>query len=299
MNGFRDVCSSSGPVMIGVPPADEDEDENAALSSEDSSCPDQSVSGTEAELDLALGLSIGLNSRRNHSKVRSSLSSLSSSSSSLTRESGTKRSADSSVAASKGHVAVGWPPLRTYRINSLVNQAKSLANEDGLSSDIQKYTTKNGVVATKKDDARFIKSSKTPMLVKVTMDGVIIGRKIDLNALDSYQGLAKTLEHMFFQIPSSVANTQGCRTIKETNASELLDGSSEYIITYQDKDEDWMLVGDVPWQMFLGSVKRMRIMRTSSETGVGKYGFLYIVKATLFQIVQMMVRRDKRRQEQT
>ncbi|XP_019098781.1 PREDICTED: auxin-responsive protein IAA10-like [Camelina sativa] len=260
MNGFGDVCSSSGSVMIG-------EDDNAALSSEDSSCPEESVS--ETELDLALGLSIGLKGRR---KVRSSLSS---SSSSLTRESGTKRSADSSAAASNAtrQVAIGWPPLRTYRINSLVNQAKSLVTEGTLSSDIPKDTTKIGVVAAKKDDDSFIKSIRTSMLVKVTMDGVIIGRKVDLNALESYEALAKTLEQMFFQIPSSVtgSNTQVSKKIKETQACKLLDGSSEYIITYQDKDGDWMLVGDVPWQMFLGSVKRLRIMKTSSETGVGAY----------------------------
>ncbi|XP_023645023.1 auxin-responsive protein IAA10 isoform X2 [Capsella rubella] len=251
MSGFEYVCFSSGSVMIG-------ESDNAALSSEDSSSPDDSVS--ETELDLALGLSIGLNGRR---KVRSSLSS---SSSSLTRESGTKRSADSSAAARQ--VAVGWPPLRTYRINSLVNQAKSLATEGGLSSDIQKNTAKNGMVAAKNADACFVKS----MLVKVTMDGVLIGRKLDLNVLDSYEALAKTLEQMFFQIPSSVTRTisRGFKTVKELHACELLDGSSDYIITYQDKDGDWMLVGDVPWQMFLGSVKRLRIMKTSSETGVGK-----------------------------
>ncbi|KAL0724058.1 hypothetical protein Bca4012_038657 [Brassica carinata] len=266
MSGFRDVYSSSGSVnvMIGVStPEEGDDNAAAALSSEDSSSPDESVTGTE--LDLALGLSIGLNSRGNHSKVRSFSSSLasSSSSSSPTRESGTKRSADSSpAAASKGHVAVGWPPLRTYRINSLVNQAKSLPTEDGLSSNIvTKYTV---VAAVKKDDACcFIKS---PMLVKVTMDGVIIGRKVDLNALDSYEALAKILEQMFFHTPSSVTTTR----CKETRGSELLDGSSEYIITYQDKDGDWMLVGDVPWLMFIGSVKRLRIMRRSGETGVGK-----------------------------
>lgn len=255
MSGFRDVCSSSGSVnvMIGVSPAEEgDGNAAAAISSEDSSSPDETVAGTE--LDLALGLSVG----RNHSKVRSFSSSLasSSSSSSLTRESGTKRSADSSAAASKGNVAVGWPPLRTYRINSLVNQSKSSPAED----DIQKDTTKNGV---KNNDASFVKS---PMLVKVTMDGVIIGRKIDLNALDSYEALAKTLEPMFFHTPSYV--TTRCK--ETTRGSELLDGSSEYIITYQDKDGDWMLVGDVPWLMFLGSVKRLRIMRRSGETGVGK-----------------------------
>lgn len=56
----------------------------------------------------------------------------------------------------------------------------------------------------KNDEVGFIKS---PMLVKVTMDGVIIGRKIDLNALDSYEALAKTLEQMFFHTPSSVTTT--------------------------------------------------------------------------------------------
>ena len=29
--------------------------------------------------------------------------------------------------------------------------------------------------------------------------------------------------------------------------SKLLDGSLEFALTYEDKDGDWMLVGDVPW----------------------------------------------------
>ena len=29
--------------------------------------------------------------------------------------------------------------------------------------------------------------------------------------------------------------------------SNLLDGSSGFALTYEDKDGDWMLVGDVPW----------------------------------------------------
>jgi len=32
-----------------------------------------------------------------------------------------------------------------------------------------------------------------------------------------------------------------------TRPSKLLDGSSEFVLTYEDKDGDWMLVGDVPW----------------------------------------------------
>lgn len=29
--------------------------------------------------------------------------------------------------------------------------------------------------------------------------------------------------------------------------SKLLDGSSEFALTYEDREGDWMLVGDVPW----------------------------------------------------
>lgn len=34
------------------------------------------------------------------------------------------------------------------------------------------------------------------------------------------------------------------------NESKLMDllNSSEYVPTYEDKDGDWMLVGDVPWE---------------------------------------------------
>jgi len=41
------------------------------------------------------------------------------------------------------------------------------------------------------------------------------------------------------------------------------------VLTYEDKEGDWMLVGDVPWGMFLTSVKRLRIMRTSEANGLG------------------------------
>ena len=32
-----------------------------------------------------------------------------------------------------------------------------------------------------------------------------------------------------------------------TRSSKFLHGSSEFVLTYEDKDGDWMLVGDVPW----------------------------------------------------
>lgn len=33
-----------------------------------------------------------------------------------------------------------------------------------------------------------------------------------------------------------------------TKSSRLLDGSSDFVLTYEDKEGDWMLVGDVPWR---------------------------------------------------
>ncbi|KAK4408111.1 Auxin-induced protein 22E [Sesamum angolense] len=44
---------------------------------------------------------------------------------------------------------------------------------------------------------------------------------------------------------------------------------SEYAPTYEDKDGDWMLVGDVPWDMFITSCKRLRIMKGSEAKGLG------------------------------
>lgn len=35
--------------------------------------------------------------------------------------------------------------------------------------------------------------------------------------------------------------------LSESRLMDLLNGS-EYVLTYEDKDGDWMLVGDVPWE---------------------------------------------------
>lgn len=35
--------------------------------------------------------------------------------------------------------------------------------------------------------------------------------------------------------------------LTENRLMDLLHGS-EYVLTYEDKDGDWMLVGDVPWE---------------------------------------------------
>jgi auxin-responsive protein IAA len=92
--------------------------------------------------------------------------------------------------------------------------------------------------------------------VKVSMDGAPYLRKIDLKVYNSYPELLKALENMF-----------KC-TIGGYSEREGYDGS-DFAPTYEDKDGDWMLVGDVPWDMFITSCKRLRIMKGSEAKGLG------------------------------
>ncbi|KAJ4902591.1 Auxin-responsive protein IAA30 [Raphanus sativus] len=71
--------------------------------------------------------------------------------------------------------------------------------------------------------------------VKVNMEGVPIGRKIDLMSLNGYHELIRTLDFMF-------------------NASILSIQTSKLKL-------NWMMVGDVPWEMFLSTVRRLKISR--------------------------------------
>ncbi|KAL7592434.1 hypothetical protein Lser_V15G32968 [Lactuca serriola] len=133
-----------------------------------------------------------------------------------------------SVAASKGQV-VGWPPIRSFRKNCMV--VKNTKNEEDTGSQC--------------------------VYVKVSMDGAPYLRKVDLKIYKSYLDLSSALEKMFCSF------TLGLRE----SPMDLLNGP-EYVLTYEDKDGDLMLVGDVPWDMFTGSCKRMRIMKSSDATGL-------------------------------
>ncbi|KAM3249417.1 auxin-responsive protein IAA13 [Capsicum annuum] len=187
--------------------------------------------------------------------------------------SGTKRAADftgsttdvGSPPTGSSSQVVGWPPIRAYRMNSLVNQSKVLnADEDkgAGSNDKKEHSKKKINHGNTNDDAASAKEKGHLGFVKVNMDGLPIGRKVDLNAHTCYESLADTLEDMFFKSTKSGEKEQA------TNSFKLLDGSSEFVLTYEDKEGDWMLVGDVPFGMFLNTVKRLRIMRTSEANGL-------------------------------
>ncbi|KAJ9188054.1 hypothetical protein P3X46_003449 [Hevea brasiliensis] len=105
---------------------------------------------------------------------------------------------------------------------------------------------------TKQNDAE---GEGACMYVKVRVDGAPYLRKIDLKVYKSYPELLKALENMFKL------------TIGEYSEREGYNGSN-YSPTYEDKEGDWMLVGDVPWEMFICSCKRLRIMKGSETKGL-------------------------------
>jgi len=50
-----------------------------------------------------------------------------------------------------------------------------------------------------------------------------------------------------------------------------LNGNGEYTLVYEDNEGDRMLVGDVPWNVFVSTAKRLRVLR-SSELSHGLVG---------------------------
>ncbi|KAL0450094.1 UNVERIFIED_CONTAM: Auxin-responsive protein IAA9 [Sesamum latifolium] len=106
--------------------------------------------------------------------------------------------------------------------------------------------------------------------VKVSMDGAPYLRKVDLKTYSTYQELSSALEKMFSCFIIGQCGSQGApsrETLSESKLKDLIHGS-EYVLTYEDKDGDWMLVGDVPWEMFIASCKRLKIMKGSDAIGL-------------------------------
>ncbi|CAA0839675.1 Auxin-responsive protein IAA9 [Striga hermonthica] len=146
--------------------------------------------------------------------------------------------------AAKAQV-VGWPPIRSFRKNTLATTSKINDEVDG-------------------------KPGPGALYVKVSMDGAPYLRKVDLRSYATYQELSSALEKMFSCFTIGQCGAQGApnrETMSESRLRDLLHGS-EYVLAYEDKDGDWMLVGDVPWEMFISSCKRLKIMKGSDAIGL-------------------------------
>lgn len=147
--------------------------------------------------------------------------------------------------ASKAQV-VGWPPIRSFRKNSMANASKN--NNDEVDG----------------------KPGPTALFVKVSMDGAPYLRKVDLRTYTTYQQLSSALEKMFSCFTLGQCGSHGApgkEMMSESKLRDLLHGS-EYVLTYEDKDGDWMLVGDVPWEMFIDTCRRLKIMKGSDAIGL-------------------------------
>ncbi|TKY48183.1 Auxin-responsive protein IAA8 [Spatholobus suberectus] len=177
------------------------------------------------------------------------------------------------VAATNGHASapaakaqvVGWPPIRSFRKNTMASNL------------------------TKNNDEAEGKPGFGCLYVKVSMDGAPYLRKVDLKTYNNYVELSSALEKMFSCFSIGQCNSPGLPGkdgLSESSLRDLLHGS-EYVLTYEDKDGDWMLVGDVPWGMFTDSCRRLRIMKGSEAIGLGmsysysKHAFTCVVLSGL------------------
>lgn len=155
--------------------------------------------------------------------------------------------------ASKTEV-VGWPPIRSFRKNTMstTTNPKTNVKVEGSGSYICVY-------------------------VKVSMDGAPYLRKVDLSTYATYADLSAALQSMFscFTIGQYGYNGVPGRDGLILSGTRLNDVPHTHthtpelcVLTYEDKDGDWMLVGDVPWHMFTNTCRRIRITKRSEAIGL-------------------------------
>ncbi|KAJ6435813.1 hypothetical protein OIU84_000941 [Salix udensis] len=106
---------------------------------------------------------------------------------------------------------VGWPPIKLKR--------KRLSRQSSGVLEINRAVD-NGFGHCQARTSNY-------MYIKVKMEGVGIARKIDVSLYHSFPSLKQTLLGMF---------------------GICQENSSNYSLTYQDREGDWLLAEDVPWR---------------------------------------------------
>ncbi|GMI92568.1 hypothetical protein HRI_002926100 [Hibiscus trionum] len=145
---------------------------------------------------------------------------------------------------------VGWPPVRSFRKNLASNSLSKPASESSNDN---------------KDTGVKPENPKTQLFVKINMEGIPIGRKINLSAYNSYEELSLAIDELFSCLLAAQSDPLGPQNeseIKELAASSLA-GSGEYTLIYEDDEGDRVLVGDVPWHMFVSTAKRLHVLKSS------------------------------------
>ncbi|KAJ1275380.1 hypothetical protein BS78_05G131300 [Paspalum vaginatum] len=161
--------------------------------------------------------------------------------------------------------AVGWPPVHTSRRNIVTSMQMQLAKPATTTDGPKSTTTHAGHgdknVAAAPTDCTVV-ATRPPaanMFAKVHMDGYAIGRKINLRAQGSYDSLSRLLTKMTanFFCPADCSSTK--------MGEDLPKNDNRFVFLYEDFEGDRMLVGDVPWELFLASAKRLYIVRNPTS----------------------------------
>lgn len=77
---------------------------------------------------------------------------------------------------------VGWPPIRSFRKNIVSNSLSKPASESAND---------------KEDTGGKPENPKTQFFVKINMEGIPIGRKVNLSAYNSYEELSLAIDDLF------------------------------------------------------------------------------------------------------
>ncbi|KAK9067933.1 hypothetical protein SSX86_012044 [Deinandra increscens subsp. villosa] len=123
-----------------------------------------------------------------------------------------------------------------------VSHASSLWNSD-QKSDLSKDCKNQGQVQVSPKEVQSKQSTCTRSRTKVQMQGMAVGRAVDLTVLKGYDELIYELEEMF-------------------EIKGELHHRNQWEIIFTDDEGDMMLLGDDPWQEFCSMVKRILICST-------------------------------------
>ncbi|EES17832.1 hypothetical protein BDA96_09G073600 [Sorghum bicolor] len=155
---------------------------------------------------------------------------------------------------------VGWPPVRAFRRNLASTSLSSKPSREPPSC----QQRGNNEPASNKPRMAAVEAGNKGLFVKVNMDGVPIGRKLDLGAHAGYDTLSAAVDHLFRGLLAAQASGSGG---EQQPIAGILNGGGgggrEYTLVYEDDEGDQMLVGDVPWPMFIASARRLRVLRSS------------------------------------
>ncbi|KAI3982258.1 hypothetical protein MKX01_036771 [Papaver californicum] len=153
---------------------------------------------------------------------------------------------------------VGWPPVRAFRRN-LTSPSKQEMKTKGVASSKIVSATDNEVLRKS--------TAMDTMYVKVNMEGYAVGRKINLKAHESYESLSQALQNMFDNFLSSVNFSKNGGKAQDGKQPEEVRGS-KHVLLYEDNEGDRILVGDVPWEMFTTTAKRLFIITGSKAPAI-------------------------------